>query len=126
MSHALLTIPAVDDSSEEDLWVPFGLDSKDFEYPPTPAHSASSLAKVCQLSVIFNQILIHMYDPLRLNTEAEMQECLSRQGAALAQWWDELPQFLRIETSSPPALAPPSHIVTLKYAEPHSRVCTCN
>lgn len=69
---------------------------------------------MCQLSVIFNQILVHMYDPLRLNTEAEMEECLSTQGAALQQWWDELPQFLRIEKSSLPSLAPPSHIVTLK------------
>ncbi|KAK1766916.1 nitrogen assimilation transcription factor nit-4 [Phialemonium atrogriseum] len=115
LQHSPVSPPQImfDDSSERDLWVPFGLDSKDFEYPPTAAHSNSCFTKMCQLSVIFNQILVHMYDPLRLNTEAEMEECLSTQGAALQQWWDELPQFLRIEKSSLPALAPPSHIVTL-------------
>jgi hypothetical protein len=70
--------------------------------------------RMCQLSVIFNQILIHMYDPLRQNTAAEMQDCLSRQEIALQDWWKDLPTPLKMDAGALPALAPPSHIVTLK------------
>lgn len=69
---------------------------------------------MCRLSLIFNQILIHMYDPTLRNSEVEMQECLEAQEPALQQWWDELPPHLKIDPTNLPALAPPSHIVTLK------------
>lgn len=68
----------------------------------------------CRLSVIFNEILIHMYDPLMQNTDAEMQECLQYQDPALRLWWDQLPPHLKIDPLALPALAPPSHIVTMK------------
>jgi hypothetical protein len=70
---------------------------------------------MCQLSVIFNQILVHMYDPMSQNTEEEVDECVRTQEAALQQWWGTLPHFLRLDATALPALAPPSHIVTLKY-----------
>ncbi|KAL1837244.1 hypothetical protein VTK73DRAFT_4755 [Phialemonium thermophilum] len=115
LQHSPVSPPQIilDDSSETDLWVPFGLESSDFAYPPTAAHSTSCFTRVCRLAVIFNQILIHMYDPLGLNTEGEMLDCFARQEGALNQWWDELPAFLRIDTAALPALAPPSHVVTL-------------
>ena len=68
----------------------------------------------CRLATIFNEILIHMYDPLLQNTDTEMQECLQIQDPALQQWWDQLPSHLRIDPLALPALAPPSHIVTMK------------
>lgn len=71
---------------------------------------------MCRLSVIFNEILIHMYDPLLQNTDAEVQECLYTQEAALQQWWEQLPSFLKLDPGALPTLSPPSHIVTLKYA----------
>jgi hypothetical protein len=70
---------------------------------------------MCRLTVIFNEILIHMYDPLLQNTEFEVQACLRTQAVALQRWWDELPPYLKIEPAALPALAPPSHIVTMKY-----------
>lgn len=69
---------------------------------------------MCRLSLIFNEILIHMYDPILQNTEPEMQECLQTQEPALQQWWDELPRFLKLEPSDLPSRAPPSHIITMK------------
>ena len=71
--------------------------------------------RMCQLSEIFNQILIHIYDPLGQNSELEVQTCLANEGQALRVWWEELPNFLRIDTKTPPVQCPPSHIVTLKY-----------
>lgn len=110
-----LTWNSVDDSAENDLWTPFGAaQSDDWKYPPTTSHSASCFTSMCQLSLIFNDILVHMYDPLMQNTHDEMQECLHTQEAALQQWWDQLPHFLRIDPLALPHLAPPAHIVTTK------------
>jgi hypothetical protein len=106
----------VDDSAEDDLWTPHGITYPDgMQYPPTPARSVSCFMQMCRLSVIFNQILIHMYDPMKQNTKAEVEACLDHEGMALKAWWEDLPHFLRIDTKDLPAHCPPSHIVTLKY-----------
>ncbi|PHH78557.1 hypothetical protein CDD80_6668 [Ophiocordyceps camponoti-rufipedis] len=104
-----------DDSAEDDLWMPFGAQQVGvtWKYPPTTAHSASCFLSMCRLSVIFNEMLIHMYDPLSQNTDAEVRECLRTQEPALHEWWDQLPAHLRLDPAALPALAPPSHIVTL-------------
>ena len=116
MVEAVLTACQVDDSAEDELWAPFGL-KYSFDgrtYPPTPSHSTSCFMQMCKLSVIFNQILIYMYDPTQQNSEREIQNCFVREERSLNQWWQDLPSFLKIETSPLPSLAPPSHIVTLK------------
>ncbi|OWT42370.1 C6 transcription factor [Pochonia chlamydosporia 170] len=107
----------VDDSAENDLWVPFGISQTDtaWNYPLTTAHSASCFMSMCRLAVIFNEILLHMYDPLSQNTDTEIQECLNFQEPLLQQWWDQLPTHLKIDPVSLPTLAPPSHIVTCLY-----------
>ncbi|KAF6829546.1 C6 transcription factor [Colletotrichum musicola] len=103
-----------DDSAENESWTPFGVVPEGgWKYPPAAAHSTSCFMQMCRLSVIFNEILVHMYDPVRPNSQAEMQECLAKQEPALRQWWDELPPHLKIDSAALPALAPPSHIITL-------------
>lgn len=69
---------------------------------------------MCRLSVILNEILIHIYDPTHDSTDVEMEVCVEREGHALRVWWDELPVFLRIDPKQLPTFCPPSHIVTLK------------
>ncbi|KAH8647977.1 fungal-specific transcription factor domain-containing protein [Xylariales sp. PMI_506] len=104
----------LDDSAETELWIPHGVSFPDGQhYPPTQAHSTSCFMQVCQLSVIFNQILINIYDPLREGTEYEIQTCIKIQERALSLWWENLPQFLKLDASDLPMFAPPSHIVTL-------------
>lgn len=71
--------------------------------------------RMCQLSEIFNQILIHIYDLLARNAEPEIQAYLATESRALGRWWDDLPEFLRIDAKYLPAYCPPSHIVTFKY-----------
>ncbi|KAL1868087.1 hypothetical protein Daus18300_006068 [Diaporthe australafricana] len=125
LQHSDVSPPQMilDDSNENEMWTPFGITYPDgVKYPPIAAHSTSCFVQMCRLTVIFNEILIHMYDPLGLNTEAEIQECLVRQEAALRQWWEDLPHFLKMDASMLPPLAPPSHIVTLKYVIPHDLV----
>jgi hypothetical protein len=71
--------------------------------------------RMCQLSEIFNQILIHVYDPIGQNSEMEINTCLANEGDSLRRWWQDLPDFLRIDAKALPSQCPPSHIVTLKY-----------
>ncbi|KAK5992564.1 Nitrogen assimilation transcription factor nit-4-like protein [Cladobotryum mycophilum] len=114
LQHSTVSPPQMmfDDSAENELWIPFGATQKTWKYPPSTAHSTSCFLSMCRLSVIFNEILIHMYDPLMQNTEEEVRECLRNQQPALQRWWDELEPFLKIDTVNLPTLAPPSHIVT--------------
>jgi hypothetical protein len=76
--------------------------------------------RMCRLAEIFNQILIHIYDPLHQNTEDEVQACLYNEGRALKLWWKDLPGFLKIDVHVDlPLYCPPSHIATLKYVLHH-------
>lgn len=97
------------------MWTPFGVsDDALGKYPPAAAHSTSCFIRTCELAMILNHILVHMYEPLSQNSPEEMEECLYTQEAALQQWWDSLPSFLRLEPNNLPVIAPPSHIVTMK------------
>ncbi|KAK0109350.1 hypothetical protein ONS96_003168 [Cadophora gregata f. sp. sojae] len=116
LQHSNISPPQImlDDSAETEFWKPHGIVYPEgFDYPPTQAHSISCFMRMCQLSEIFNQILIHIYDPLGRNSEAEIQACLATESRALGRWWDDLPSFLRIDAKELPAFCPPSHIVTL-------------
>jgi hypothetical protein len=74
----------VDDSAEDELWSPHGIVYPERQgYPPRKAHSISCFRMMCQLSVIFNQILIHVYDPVRQNSVEEMRNCLQSEGESL-------------------------------------------
>lgn len=116
LSHSPVSPPQIimDDSAENELWVPHGLQYLgNQDYPPTKAHSISCFTQMCRLSAIFNEILVHIYDPLRSKTEQEVENCLIREGFAMRQWWQDLPSFLRIDAQALPQYCPPSHIVTL-------------
>jgi hypothetical protein len=70
--------------------------------------------KMCSLSEILNQIIIHIYDPAGRTTEAQILNCVDGQGRNLETWWNELPSFLKLNINDLPPYSPPSHIVTLK------------
>ncbi|KAL2843703.1 fungal-specific transcription factor domain-containing protein [Aspergillus pseudoustus] len=104
----------MDDYAEHELWTPHGVVYPEgSEYPPTTAHSISCFRWTCRLAIIFNQILLHIYDPSKTHTESELRACLQSEGQSLKQWWDDLPDFLKIDTANLPEHCPPSHIVTL-------------
>ncbi|RAH73168.1 putative C6 transcription factor [Aspergillus aculeatinus CBS 121060] len=104
----------LDDTAEVEIWTPHGVEFPDgTHYPPTQAHSTSCFMKMCGLAEILNQILIHIYDPIRQVTEAEFYECIEEQAKNLAEWWDALPHFLKLQATDLPPYSPPSHIVTL-------------
>ncbi|KOC07142.1 putative C6 transcription factor [Aspergillus flavus AF70] len=119
MQHSRVSPPrtVLDDTSEIEIWTPHGVVFPDgAHYPPTQAHSTSCFMKMCGLAEVLNQILIHIYDPIRQVSEAEFYNCVIEQARNLAEWWDELPDYLKLVPTSLPPYSPPSHIVILKYA----------
>ena len=107
----------VDDSAENEFWTPHGLSrphDPHYQYPIVKARSISCFMQMCRLSVIFNQILLHMYDSQRRNSPAEIHACLHKQGDELRRWWEQLPDILKVDPGYLSSYAPPSHIVTLK------------
>ncbi|KAB8071983.1 fungal-specific transcription factor domain-containing protein [Aspergillus leporis] len=104
----------LDDTSEIEIWTPHGVVFPDgAHYPPTQAHSTSCFMKMCGLAEVLNQILIHIYDPIRQVSEAEFYNCVSDQARNLAEWWDALPDYLKLVPTNLPPYSPPSHIVIL-------------
>lgn len=124
MQHSRVSPPRMilDDTSEIEIWTPHGVRFPDgAHYPPTQAHSTSCFMKMCGLAEILNQILIHIYDPMRQTTESDFLDCVQEQAKNLSDWWDELPDYLRLIASELPLYSPPSHIMTLKYVSFPSR-----
>ncbi|KAI2791135.1 hypothetical protein POX_c03991 [Penicillium oxalicum] len=116
MQHSRVSPPRLilDDTSEIESWAPHGVTFPDgAHYPPTQAHSTSCFIQMCGLAEILNQILIHIYDPMRQNTEAEFFECVQEQAKNLSEWWNELPSYLKLVAADLPPYSPPSHIMTL-------------
>lgn len=90
-------------------------------HPPFPSHSVSTFTWACKLVEILNQLLVEVYNPLKLHraSNRRVQECVRSQKLALEQWWKGLPDFLRMIPEELPLYCPPNHIVTLKYAQHH-------
>ncbi|KAI9932217.1 hypothetical protein MW887_009727 [Aspergillus wentii] len=116
MQHSRVSPPRMilDDTSEIEAWTPHGVIFPDgTHYPPTQAHSTSCFMKMCGLAEILNQVLVHIYDPIRQSSEAEFFNCVQEQAKNLSEWWEELPDFLRLVATDLPPYCPPSHIVIL-------------
>ena len=58
---------------------------------------------------------LRLTPPIRQVSEAEFYNCVIEQARNLAEWWDELPDYLKLVPTSLPPYSPPSHIVILKY-----------
>ncbi|KAJ5901726.1 hypothetical protein N7495_002254 [Penicillium taxi] len=116
MQHSRVSPPRMilDDTAETELWTPHGVTFPDgAQYPPTQARSTSCFMKMCGLAEILNQILIHIYDPMRQSTEEEFFECVQEESQNLSEWWNGVPNYLRLVADDLPPYCPPSHIVTL-------------
>jgi hypothetical protein len=118
MQHSRVSPPRMilDDTAEIETWTPHGVTFPDgAHYPPTQAHSTSCFMKMCGLAEVLNQILIHIYDPNRPSTASEFYNCVQEQSKSLADWWEDLPEYLKLSAANLPPYSPPSHIVILKY-----------
>jgi hypothetical protein len=82
--------------------------------------------KMCGLAEVLNQILIHIYDPMRQTTASELYDCIQEQAKNLSDWWDDLPDYLKLVATDLPSYCPPSHIMILKYGLfPVSMMSSC-
>ena len=117
MQHSIVSPPRVllDDTSEIETWIPHGVTFPEgMHYPPMQAHSTSCFMKMCGLAEILNQVLVYIYDPVRESSETEFYGCIHEQAKNLADWWEELPDYLRLTPGELPPYCPPSHIALLK------------
>lgn len=116
LRHTKISPPQklLDDSAEDEIWIPHGLSYPAGQgYPTRKSHATSCFMQMCRLSVIFHQILLHMYDREQDHVDTERQQCVEDQGHALSVWWQDLPEHLKIDPVSLPPCAPPSHIITM-------------
>lgn len=116
MQHSSVSPPRriLDDTSEIEIWTPHGIVFPEgTHYPPTQAHSTSCFMKMCSLTEILNQILIHIYDPVRKSSESEFYSCIQDQAKNLTEWWEELPSYLKLVATDLPPYCPPSHIALI-------------
>ncbi|KAL9113294.1 MAG: hypothetical protein Q9227_002629 [Pyrenula ochraceoflavens] len=104
----------LDDTSEIEAWTPHGVEyPPGQEYTPQPARATSCFVQMCKLSEILNDILNHLYDPLRESPAIGIQSYIEEQDGRLEHWWKQLPEFLKLLPTSLPHHCPPGHIVTL-------------
>lgn len=112
-SRSPADVDTVDDTAEIEIWMPHGLTTAN--YPPRQAHSISCFIHMCGLAEILNQVLIHFYSPTCDLSSSSALACALEQSSKMRVWWKDLPEHLKINVGVLPRLAPPSHIVTLKW-----------
>ncbi|KAH8655403.1 fungal-specific transcription factor domain-containing protein [Xylariales sp. PMI_506] len=105
----------LDDSAELELWSPYYEDSLNLtklplgQYPTMRSHAVSCFANSCKLSVIINDIIIHLYSrKSRAVTETSLRDIKIR----LEDWRTESPVHLRLEPNNLPSVCPPPHILS--------------
>ncbi|KAI0466777.1 fungal-specific transcription factor domain-containing protein [Xylaria cf. heliscus] len=109
------TLDLLDDSTDQDVWVPYYHDSVDFtilghgHYPPTQAHLVSSFINSCRLSVIINDIIIQLYS--RRNKGAT-QNAFEDIKERLDLWRTHSPPHLKYDPDCLPSVCPPPHIIS--------------
>lgn len=107
----------MDDSAENDLWVPYYGDRNSpdkappAEYPPMKSHLVSSFQNVCKLAVILNDIILQLYSR---RENINMDEALNRLQGRLDHWREQSPVHLRYDPDNLPQVCPPPHIITQK------------
>ncbi|KAF5855676.1 hypothetical protein ETB97_008611 [Aspergillus alliaceus] len=105
----------LDDSAENDLWVPYSGDQLSPDkaspggYPPMKSHLVSSFQNVCKLAVILNDIILQLYSRRGI---LNMDEALNRIRGRLDQWREQSPAHLRYDADHLPQICPPPHILT--------------
>ncbi|KAI8946143.1 fungal-specific transcription factor domain-containing protein [Xylaria longipes] len=109
------TLDLLDDSADNDLWVPYYHDSVDLtklghgHYPPTQGHLVGSFINSCRLSIIINDIITQLYS--RRNREAT-QIAFKDIKDRLYLWRTNSPAHLKYDPDRLPSVCPPPHIIS--------------
>ncbi|KAL2867481.1 Zn(II)2Cys6 transcription factor [Aspergillus lucknowensis] len=104
----------LDTSAENEIWTPYHGESLNLSrvsvgrYPPLKAHSISCFENSCKLSVILNDIIVHLYSR---HGPPDLDETL-RIKRRLDEWRENLPEHLKYDPDNLPAYCPPPHIMS--------------
>ncbi|KAI4759287.1 hypothetical protein E4T52_07254 [Aureobasidium sp. EXF-3400] len=109
-------IKFMDTYEELEAWHPFAYASGP-SYPGSPSYSVSTFGQLCKLCMILQQILDRTYceREQKRNTQDLVQD-LEYVEKQLQDWMAELPEHLRIDTSSDSGTQqlPPPHVFSLQ------------
>ncbi|EON68406.1 hypothetical protein W97_07730 [Coniosporium apollinis CBS 100218] len=105
----------LDTYEELEQWAPFAYSAQsDSRYSGSPAYSVSTFTALCQLSVIMNDILNHIYAERSFDREpTELSKILENLHSKLEVWHNALPSHLLFDPTKAPSLAPPPHVLSL-------------
>ena len=81
------------------------------EYPPAKSYTVSCFVNSCRLSIIINDIIVHLYcRRSQAITETALRDIKRR----LDVWRTQSPEHLRYEPDALPSISPPPHIIAQK------------
>lgn len=107
----------LDDSAEEELWMPLATESftmsvlPETDYPPMKSHIVSCFANSCKLSIIISDIIQKLYSK---QSQVEADAALEDIQARLDAWRSGTPPHLRYEDNALPIICGPPHIISQK------------
>lgn len=115
--HTSVSLPRLLDNDvlETEEWYPHGISLPEgMQYPPTSAYKTTCFINMCVLSKILNEVLMHIYAPDLEKTEIGFYTCIREQAINLTNFWEELPDYLKLVPGKLPLYCPPTNIVLLK------------
>ncbi|KAJ5604873.1 hypothetical protein N7510_010027 [Penicillium lagena] len=122
MGAESISLDFLDDFTETEPWQPFyGSDSsvsQSTAYTPRTAHTISCFTSLCKLCKILSRLMFELYSPHQ--PSKELPSNVDTKSAAfveineeLQDWWNKLPEFLKINTAQASSPSPPPHIASL-------------
>ena len=114
----LVPIEFLDDFEELEQWKPIGCSEDIPEYPGAVAHTLTTFAEYCKLSIILNRIINQIYTEKRTNRGLEkLPTVLETLHKDLEEWRKGLPPHLTVEVPKTGTIPPPCHILNLLYVQ---------
>ena len=114
----MLTYTSVQDTAEvDDMWSPYYANVlnltklSNHQYPPSRGYLVSCFANSCKLSIIINDVIVHLYSR---KSQSKAEDALNNIKPRLEEWRAMSPAHLRYDPESLPAISPPPHIISQK------------
>ncbi|KAG5928789.1 hypothetical protein E4U42_008044 [Claviceps africana] len=115
-TDVLVPIKFLDTYEELEYWQPFAYSARTSDYPGSPAHSVSTFAALCKLSLVMSDILSSIYTERSVDqTPATLSRTLETLQCKLDGWKRALPEHIQLDKTGPDDLTafPAPHVFSL-------------
>ncbi|KAF8858712.1 hypothetical protein BDZ45DRAFT_390557 [Acephala macrosclerotiorum] len=118
----------MDGFTENEPWMPYygneeQQSSSRPQYLPQSSYMVSSFTSMCKLCIILSDIMLEIYDAspesqdaasdTGSTTQNSKNSAFIRISSSIRNFWNELPEVIRLNIKGLPILSPPLHIVSL-------------